>query len=138
MGRQYVEVISSLLTRYSSSKDWRALVAMLLTVPPMIPGLAQAITPSLKTGNTIRLYVSGGFPCSPPLQSVSTIIQDISFLFGCFAGASIFLALSFLFPAQETFVDKTISVLEADVASSKQITIDDKTSEEEYARESKA
>ncbi|KAF8517347.1 NCS1 nucleoside transporter family [Gautieria morchelliformis] len=101
---------------YTWGINWRALVAMLLTVPPMIPGLAQAITPSLKTGNTIRLY-------------------DISFFFGCFAGAAIFLTLSYLFPAQETFVAKTISVLEADGASSKQITMDDKTSDEEYARE---
>ncbi|KAF8517332.1 cytosine-purine permease [Gautieria morchelliformis] len=104
---------------YTWGINWRALVAMLLTVPPMIPGLAQAITPSIRTGNTIRLY-------------------DISFLFGCFAGASIFLALSYLFPAQETFVDNTISVLEADGASSKQITMDDKTSDEGYTRESKA
>lgn len=42
-----------------SSKDWRALVAMLLTVPPMLPGLATAITPTLRTRNAIHLYVSG-------------------------------------------------------------------------------
>ena len=31
---------------------------MLLTVPPMVPGLATAITPSLHTANTVHLYVS--------------------------------------------------------------------------------
>ncbi|GJJ10464.1 hypothetical protein Clacol_004690 [Clathrus columnatus] len=43
---------------YTYGINWRALVAMLLTVPPMLPGLAQAITPSVLAGGTAHLYVS--------------------------------------------------------------------------------
>jgi nucleobase:cation symporter-1, NCS1 family len=42
--------------------DWRALAAMLLTVPPMLPGLASAITPSINVGRAYHLYVSLLFP----------------------------------------------------------------------------
>lgn len=74
---------------YTYGINWRALIAMLLTVPPMLPGLAQAITPSVIAGGTAHLY-------------------DISFLFGCFGGAGVYLLLSFLFPARETFLDEAI------------------------------
>ncbi|KAF8586429.1 cytosine-purine permease [Ramaria rubella] len=80
---------------YTWGINWRALVAMLLTVPPMIPGLANAITPSLQVGATLHLY-------------------DINFLFGSTAGAAIYLVLSYLFPAKETFVNKAVSEDSAD------------------------
>jgi len=97
---------------YDYGINWRALVAMLLTVPPMIPGLAQAITPSIKAAGTGHLY-------------------DISFLFGCFGGGSIFLFLSYVFPARETFMDKAI--LAEDVpnnSENKQVSEDDKGSDD--------
>lgn len=48
------------------------------------------------------------------------------------------MTLSYLFPARETFVEKTIIVLEDDDSNSKPITMDDKTSEKEYVTVDKA
>ena len=66
------------------------------------------------------------------------MLQDISFLFGCFGGAAIYWTLSYLFPAQETFIQETIFDLEVDGSSSREVTTDDKTSTKEYTIVDKA
>ena len=102
---------------------------MLITVPPMLPGLANAITPSIPTGGAVHLYVRFNFS-SPSKRSVDTLSeQDISFLFGCFAGSTIFLVLSYLFPAQESFVEETKLAFGDDHPETKQACDNDKTSE---------
>jgi hypothetical protein len=53
-------------------------------------------------------------------------------LFGCFAGSAIFLTLSFLFPARESFVEETILALEDDDLETKQVTDDDRASDGGY------
>lgn len=114
-------------------EDWRALVAMLLTVPPGIPGLAKAITPSIPAGGTTHLYVSDLTTITLQLGIISTIrmmLQDIAFIFGCVAGGAIYWILSFIFPAQGTFVEETISELDVDSIGSREVTVDDKPSEE--------
>lgn len=67
---------------------------------------------------------------SPSKRSVDTLSeQDISFLFGCFAGSTIFLVLSYLFPAQESFVEETKLAFGDDHPETKQACDNDKTSE---------
>jgi hypothetical protein len=61
------------------------------------------------------------------------ILKDISFLFGCFGGGTIFVTLSYLFPAQETYLEKAILVHDPDDPDAMQITMDDKASDGESA-----
>jgi len=73
--------------RYTYGFNWRAVLALLLTVPPLFPGLIHPINPAIKIGGAIHLF-------------------DIAWLFGFFVSVVIYTSTSLLFPAKETFLDE--------------------------------
>ncbi|KAF9006929.1 NCS1 nucleoside transporter family [Cyathus striatus] len=75
--------------RYWNGINWRAAVALLVSVPPNLPGLAHSINPNINVGNASFLF-------------------NISWLFGFFVGGGLYWLLSALYPATETFVEKAI------------------------------
>ncbi|KAF8890615.1 NCS1 nucleoside transporter family [Infundibulicybe gibba] len=75
--------------RYWKGINWRAAVALLLSVTPSLPGLIANINTNIKVGNVIHLF-------------------DIAWLFGFFSASGIYWVLSTLFPARETFINKPI------------------------------
>jgi len=75
--------------RYWKGINWRAATALLLTVPPALPGLINNINPRIAVGNVSFLF-------------------DIAWLFGFFSASIVYLVLSKAFPAQETFMDEPV------------------------------
>ena len=75
---------------YHKGANWRAAVAFLISVVPNIPGLANAVQPSVKINTGIRhLY-------------------DMNYIWGLFSAAFIYWSLSHFFPAQETLISESI------------------------------
>ncbi|CAK7268596.1 hypothetical protein SEPCBS119000_003141 [Sporothrix epigloea] len=79
--------------RYTKGCNWRAFVAFIVPVAPLLPGLAQSISP-----NTV--HVSAGI-----MQ-----LYDINWLFGFLTAATLYTGLSWIFPAKETLLTDTIWV----------------------------
>ncbi|KAI0070432.1 cytosine-purine permease [Panus rudis PR-1116 ss-1] len=75
--------------RYFYGFNWRAVLAILLSVPPNMPGLINSINPKIKVGGAVHLF-------------------DIAWLFGFFVASFVYYITSVLFPAKETFLDKAI------------------------------
>ncbi|KAI0063265.1 NCS1 nucleoside transporter family [Artomyces pyxidatus] len=80
--------------RYTGGVNWRAAAALLVSVPPNLPGLINSINPKIKVGNAVFLF-------------------DIAYILGFTLASSVFFVLSRLFPAAETMLDHEI--LEDDV-----------------------
>ncbi|KAL4071571.1 permease for cytosine/purines, uracil, thiamine, allantoin-domain-containing protein [Scleroderma yunnanense] len=80
--------------RYINGFNWRAVLAILVTVGPTIPGLIHSINPAVKVGNAMHLF-------------------DIAWMYGFFVSSIVYYLASVLFPAQETFVDRLISADDA-------------------------
>lgn len=38
------------------TQNWRAALALLISVPPNLPGLINSITPAIKVGGTVHLF----------------------------------------------------------------------------------
>ncbi|KAJ7284997.1 cytosine-purine permease [Mycena rebaudengoi] len=74
--------------RYWNGVNWRAAVALLISVTPSLPGLAASINPSLKVGDGLRNLFS------------------IAWLYGFFTAGFVYWALSALFPAAETYISE--------------------------------
>lgn len=66
---------------------------MLVSVTPQLPGLANAVNPSLPIGGAI--YIS-----------------NMNWYFGLFSSSLVYSALSLAFPAQETMVPAMLETLE--------------------------
>jgi len=75
--------------RYWKGFNWRAGVTLALVIPPNLPGLINAINPSIDVGNAMYPY-------------------RISWLIGFFGGATIYTACSLIWPAEETMIKETI------------------------------
>jgi len=73
--------------RYTYGVNWRAALALLLAVPPLMPGLIHSVNPAIKIGGAIRLF-------------------DVAWMFGFVVASGVFTATSLLFPAKETFLDE--------------------------------
>ncbi|KZP30106.1 NCS1 nucleoside transporter family [Athelia psychrophila] len=76
--------------RYTGGVNWRALLALLISVPPNLPGLVSSINTSI--------YVGSG----------ATHLFDIAWLFGFFVASFVYYVASVLFPATETMLDEAI------------------------------
>ncbi|EGO02871.1 hypothetical protein SERLA73DRAFT_84745 [Serpula lacrymans var. lacrymans S7.3] len=76
--------------RYVGGFNWRAVLAMLVTVLPTLPGLANSINPAIKVGYATRLF-------------------DIAWMYGFVVSCVVYYCASVWFPAHDTFVDKLIS-----------------------------
>ncbi|KAF8141919.1 permease for cytosine/purines, uracil, thiamine, allantoin-domain-containing protein [Boletus edulis] len=82
--------------RYIGGFNWRAVLAMLVTVVPTFPGLINSINPAINVGNMTYLF-------------------DISWIYGFVVSCVVYYTTSVLFPAQETFVEKLISADDVDM-----------------------
>ncbi|KAF8552869.1 NCS1 nucleoside transporter family [Imleria badia] len=81
--------------RYSGGFNWRAVLAMLVTVVPTFPGLINSINPSINVGYASHLF-------------------DVAWLYGFVVSCMVYYITSVMFPAQKTFVDKLITADDAD------------------------
>jgi len=75
--------------RYWNGINWRAAIALLVSITPTLPGLINNINPKIAVGNASFLF-------------------NVAWLYGFFCAGSVFLILSKAFPAQETFVEEAI------------------------------
>ncbi|CDO72821.1 hypothetical protein BN946_scf185002.g6, partial [Trametes cinnabarina] len=69
--------------------NWRAVVTMLVAVPPNMPGLISSVNPSVRVGGAVKVF-------------------DFAWLFGFFVSLTVYSFLSLVFPAEETFVEEAI------------------------------
>ncbi|KAG2356905.1 NCS1 nucleoside transporter family [Suillus spraguei] len=76
--------------RYTGGFNWRAVLAMMVTVGPTLPGLINSINPSIKIGYATHLF-------------------DIAWMYGFVVASLVYYVASYLFPAHGTYVDGLIS-----------------------------
>ncbi|KAG2145502.1 permease for cytosine/purines, uracil, thiamine, allantoin-domain-containing protein [Suillus bovinus] len=76
--------------RYTGGFNWRAVLAMIVTVGPTLPGLINSINPAIKIGYATHLF-------------------DIAWMYGFFVASLVYYVASYLFPAHDTYVDCLIS-----------------------------
>ncbi|KAF5353440.1 hypothetical protein D9756_008119 [Leucocoprinus leucothites] len=74
--------------RYWNGVNWRALITLIVSVTPNLPGLIHNINPNIFVGNTSYMF-------------------NVSWIFGFFVAGSVYWILSVVFPPRETFVDET-------------------------------
>ncbi|KAH9064377.1 NCS1 nucleoside transporter family [Lactarius vividus] len=79
--------------RYTYGVNWRAAAAMLVSVPPTLPGLIHRINPSVHIGMWTRLF-------------------DIAYLFGFALASTVYFVLSKMFPPNEMTLDCAMVDLE--------------------------
>ncbi|KAI0795805.1 cytosine-purine permease [Abortiporus biennis] len=96
--------------RYTYGFNWRAVLAIIVSVPPNLPGLINSINPKIKVGGAVFLF-------------------DIAWILGFTLASSVYYTTSTLFPARETYLDHAI--IEPDDAG----TSLDQSSEVEVERE---
>ncbi|EJD04733.1 cytosine-purine permease [Fomitiporia mediterranea MF3/22] len=75
--------------RYFNGVNWRAALALLVSVTPNMPGLINSINPNIKIGNSVHVF-------------------DVAWIFGFFSASVVYYAASVLFPARETLLDAPI------------------------------
>ncbi|THG96210.1 hypothetical protein EW026_g5587 [Hermanssonia centrifuga] len=75
--------------RYTYGFNWRAVLAILLSVPPTMPGLINSINPKIPVGG-------------------ATFLFDIAWIFGFTVASGVYYVSSTLFPAKETYLDQAI------------------------------
>jgi len=75
--------------RYFGRFNWRAVLALLVTVGPTFPGPINTINPAINVGPATRLF-------------------DIAWIYGFVTASAVYYITSVLFPARETFVEKLI------------------------------
>ncbi|KAI5117273.1 hypothetical protein M0805_001003 [Coniferiporia weirii] len=75
--------------RYVGGVNWRAALALLVSVTPNMPGLINSINTSIKIGGAVHLF-------------------DIAWIFGFTSASFVYYTCSVLFPARETFIDASI------------------------------
>lgn len=80
--------------RYTYGVNWRAAAAMIVSVPPMMPGLINSINTNIRVGVGTRLF-------------------DLAYLLGFTLASTVYFTLSRLFPAHETMLDHAIMEQEA-------------------------
>ncbi|KAF4586220.1 hypothetical protein EYR38_010494 [Pleurotus pulmonarius] len=80
---------------YWHGTNWRAVLALLLSVPPSFPGLISSINPDIQVGAVKHVF-------------------DIAWLYGFFTSLIVYSLTSTIWPARETFVEKSIYGYEDD------------------------
>ncbi|KAJ3529036.1 hypothetical protein NM688_g7911 [Phlebia brevispora] len=75
--------------KYTYGCNWRAVLTMLVTIPPLMPGLINSINPKISAGGATHLF-------------------DIAWLYGFFVASAVYFVASAFFPAKETYIDKAI------------------------------
>ena len=116
--------------RYSYWKgiNWRALVALLVSVPPTIPGLAAAINASITLGPVRHMFDIAwlyGVSASCFLRVYERLLTRLTQFF---TAGVFYWSLSALFPAKETFMPAII--LDRDVLPTRASSTDGETDDE--------
>ena len=101
------------------SQNWRAAVAMIISVPPMMPGLINSINTNIHVGFGTRLFdlayllgVSALIPFGSAFtQHFNPVVYSHTVQFTL--ASTIYFTLSRLFPAHETMLDHAIVEQEA-------------------------
>jgi nucleobase:cation symporter-1, NCS1 family len=75
--------------RYTGGFNWRAIVAFIVSIAPSMPGFVNGIDNSVDVGAAIHPYQFG-------------------WLLGFVSSAFVYVSLSLLFPATETFIERAI------------------------------
>lgn len=81
--------------KYWHGINWRALITLVVSVTPNLPGLIHNINPEIDVGNASFMF-------------------NVSWLSGFFVAGLVYCVLSAVFPPRETFVDHTILGIEAE------------------------
>lgn len=114
---RYDFTIPGLPDYHLSGFNWRAVTAFLVGVVPSLPGLINAVNPSIEVGKGVHPYQFG-------------------WLLGFFATAGVYVGLSLLFPAQGTQIPR--AVLPEDVYDGEATVVEGvETSSAESPRDSK-
>ncbi|ETW79909.1 nucleobase cation symporter [Heterobasidion irregulare TC 32-1] len=92
--------------RYNYGVNWRALAALVVSVPPNLPGLIHSINPSIPAGGAVYLF-------------------DIAYILGFTLASSVYYVLSTLFPAKETMLDRAIIEDETPADHEGSVSVDD-------------
>ncbi|KAI0703798.1 NCS1 nucleoside transporter family [Cytidiella melzeri] len=82
--------------RYSAGFNWRAVLAIVVSVGPTLPGLINSINPKIVVRGDANLF-------------------DISWIFGFTTASVVYYLASAFFPAKETFVEEAILADDDDV-----------------------
>ncbi|KDQ12361.1 hypothetical protein BOTBODRAFT_176584 [Botryobasidium botryosum FD-172 SS1] len=75
--------------RYTKGFNWRAVLAMVVSVPPNLPGLINTINPSIYVGAGQQIY-------------------SLAYIVGFFLAGGTYAMASYLFPAENTVIDAPI------------------------------
>lgn len=88
--------------KYHGGFNWRAVLAILISAGPNMPGLVYAVNSKINIGGAIYIY-------------------DMNFLYGFASAFLVYISLSWAFPAKETLLDHCIwsdeDVLEGQVST---------------------
>ncbi|KAH9945441.1 NCS1 nucleoside transporter family [Epithele typhae] len=84
--------------RYTGGFNWRAVVTILVSVPPNLPGLINSINPKIAVGGATKVF-------------------SFAWLFGFFVSLVVYSVLSLVWPAEETFIEEAITSEDADAVS---------------------
>ncbi|KZT73187.1 NCS1 nucleoside transporter family [Daedalea quercina L-15889] len=100
--------------RYTYGFNWRAVLAILCTVPPLFPGWINSINPKIKVGGDVDLF-------------------DFAWIFGFVVASTVYYSTSVLFPAKETYIPEAIlsDDLESDSGRTSDVEEDKKSAKEE-------
>jgi len=104
--------------RYTAGINWRAMAALIVSIPPNLPGLINAINPVIPVGGGVYPY-------------------DISWLLGFFLAAVTYYIVCKIFPPTSTFVAETISGEEEEQTPSTPTERDEKASDEEKSTDAR-
>ena len=87
-------------------QNWRAVVTILVTVPPNLPGLIASINPAVQIGGAFKIFdFAWLFGVSRSLYVLQPIIRRADVL-QFFVSLVVYSSLSLMLPAKETFVDE--------------------------------
>ena len=75
--------------RYVKGCNWRAAAALLISLGPNLPGLVNAVNPSIDIGGAEKIY-------------------DFNYLWGFYSAFTVYVVSSYVFPAAETLIPTTI------------------------------
>ncbi|GBE88557.1 Uncharacterized permease [Sparassis crispa] len=75
--------------RYTFGFNWRAVLAIVCSVPPNLPGLIHSINTKVPVGGATKIF-------------------DFAWIFGFTTASAVYYVASVLFPAEETYVDAAI------------------------------
>ncbi|EED86020.1 predicted protein [Postia placenta Mad-698-R] len=102
--------------RYMYGFNWRAVLAILCSVPPLFPGWINSINTDINPGRVARLF-------------------NFAWIYGFTVASTVYFVTSSLFPARETYIPEAILPDDAEDASQTSDAEDDKKSVQAEVKE---